>query len=368
VTAKAASGRARHALLAIDGGGSKVDAALLGADGSVAAAVRHRNEDLNGSSDAYLEGVTGAVAALRRTAGIGDDELIARVGMFCLAGADLPADDRRILRWLRARSWTGRDLMRNDTFAVLRAGTERRWGVAVVCGHGTNCSGVAPSGRTFRFPAVGAVSGDWGGGHDIGSAALWYALRAKDGRGEATALTTLVPAHFGMRRPREVMEAMYFGRISEDRLVELPPVVFRAAGSGDRVARSILDRQADEVVAMAGAAIRKLGMTRVDVDVVLGGGIFRGGDPPFFERIDEGLAGVAPKVRVRRLTAPPVVGAALLGLDELRAGSAAKQRAREILTHDFIERNGSRAKGRARHTVRSADAAGTGGRRVLGGA
>jgi N-acetylglucosamine kinase-like BadF-type ATPase len=351
----------------VDGGGSKVDAALLDTDGSVIAAIRHRNTDLNGSNDAYLEGVAGGVAALRREAALPEEGPIARAGMFCLAGADLPADDRRIIRWLRGRDWTGRDLVRNDTFAVLRAGTERRWGVAVVCGHGTNCSGVAPGGRTYRFPAVGAVSGDWGGGQDIGSAALWYALRAKDGRGEPTALATLVPAHFGMRRPRQVMEAMYFGRVSEERLVELPPVVFRAAAAGDAVARQILDRQADEVIAMAGAAIRKLGMTRLDVDVVLGGGIFRGGDPPFFGRIDEGLARVAPRVRVRRLTAPPVVGAALLGLDELKATSAAKERAREVLTHDFIERRGSRPRSRVRETV-DGGAAGNGSRRARGGA
>jgi len=365
---RAAFRRGLPALLAVDGGGSKVDAALLDRDGSVIAAVRRGNEDLNGSNDAYLEGVAGAVAAVRLAAGLPDDGPVARVGMFCLAGADLPADDRRILRWLRGRAWTGKDLVRNDTFAVLRAGTERRWGVAVVCGYGTNCSGVAPSGRTFRFPAVGAVSGDWGGGHDIGSAALWYSLRAKDGRGEPTALSTLVPAHFGMRRPRQVMEAMYFGRIPEERLVELPPVVFRAATAGDKVARTILDRQADEVIAMAGAAIRKLGMTRLDVDVVLGGGIFRGGDPPFFERIDEGLARVAPKVRVRRLTAPPVVGAALLGLDELRAASPAKERAREVLTHDFIERPGSRARSRVRETVHGAGAPGSARRPARGGA
>ena len=163
-------------------------------------------------------------------------------------------------------------MVRNDTFAVLRAGTDRTWGIAVVCGYGTNCSAVAPDGRTFRFPAVGDISGDWGGGHDIGSKALWYALRAQDGRGERTALERVVPQYFGLRRPRQVMEAMYFGRLPSERVVELPPVVFRAARDGDAVARSIVDLQADEVVAMAGAAMRKLRMRALDVDVVLGGG------------------------------------------------------------------------------------------------
>ena len=359
VRERAARTSRRPALLAVDGGGSKVDAVLVGRDGAVAAAVRRRNADHNGASpEAYLEGVLRGVESLRAGARLP----LAALGMYCLAGADLPADDRRITRWLAARGWTRTDVVRNDTFAVLRAGTDRPWGVAVVCGYGTNCSGVAPDGRTFRFPAVGDVSGDWGGGHDIGSLALWYALRAQDGRGRRTALTTLVPRHFGLRRPRQVMEAMYFERLSHDRVVELPPLVFHAAADGDTVARSIVDRQADEVAIMAGTAIRKLRMTDLDVDVVLGGGIFRNEDGAFHTRIERGLRGVAPRVQIRRLAAPPILGAALLGLDRLGAARAAKARLRGTLTHDYMERGGSPANLRAGHTTRTDGATRAAGR------
>jgi N-acetylglucosamine kinase-like BadF-type ATPase len=358
VTAPRTARARRPQLLAVDGGGSKVDAVLVGRDGDVRAALRFRNTDHNGtSSDQYLDGVALAMDALRAAVGpLGERLPLAGLGMYCLAGADLPADDRRITRWLGAQGWTRTDDLRNDTFAVLRAGTDRTWGVAVVCGYGTNCSAVAPDGRTFRFPAVGDVSGDWGGGHDIGSMALWYALRAQDGRGERTALSSIVPAHFGLRRPRQVMEAMYFERIPGERVVELPPLVFRAAADGDAVARSIADRQADEIVAMAGTAIRRLRMTRLDVDVVLGGGIFRNDDPAFHARIEEGLRRVAPSVRIRRLTAPPVLGAALLGLDRLGASRAAKARLRRTLTHERMERGGSRSRARSGHTTRGVDA------------
>jgi N-acetylglucosamine kinase-like BadF-type ATPase len=344
--------RTLASLLAVDGGGSKVDAVLVGRDGAVSRALRFRNTDHDGtSSDAYLDGVEAAIDLLRAESGTRFP--LANLGMYCLAGADLPADDRRIARWLGTRGWSRTDVVRNDTFAVLRAGTDRTWGVAVVCGYGTNCSGVAPDGRTFRFPAVGDVSGDWGGGHDIGSAALWYALRAQDGRGERTSLATLVPRHFSLRRPRQVMEAMYFGRMQADRVVELPPIVFRAAGEGDAVARSIVDRQADEVVAMAGAAIRKLRMTALDVDVVLGGGIFRNEDPAFHERIEEGLRKVAPDVCIRRLTAPPILGAALLGLDRLGASRAAKARLGNTLTHELMEKGGSHSTPRMSQSTRT---------------
>ena len=171
--------------------------------------------------------------------------------------------------------------------------------------------------------------GDWGGGHDIGNAALWYSVRAEDGRGEATVLRTLVPRHFGFTRVRQLSEAMYFGRIPERRVVELTPIVFRAAAAGDAVARAIVDRQADEIVRMSGAALRRLHMTKLDAEVVLGGGVFSSGDEDFIGRISERPGRGCARARVRVLAAPPVVGAALLGLDAIGAptgGVAARPR------------------------------------------
>jgi N-acetylglucosamine kinase-like BadF-type ATPase len=315
-------------------------------DGSIVSAVRVSIREHDGQLHGdYLDGVT--LALMRGAADVGragDDRPIAGLGVYCLAGADLPADDRRIRRWLRAQGWTSEDVLRNDTFAVLRAGTDRTWGVGIVCGSGTNCSALSPDGREYRLPAVGEISGDWGGGMDIGPAALWHALRAHDGRGERTSLSTLVPRHFGMRRPRQVMEAMYFGRLRYDRLVELPPVVFAAAQGGDAVARSIVDRQADEIATMATAAIKKLRMRELDVHVVLGGGIFRNEFAAFFERIDEGIRRVAPRAEIVVLKAPPVVGAALIGLDRIGSPKAAYRHVRAALTHERLAKTLATAK------------------------
>ncbi|MGH2635668.1 MAG: N-acetylglucosamine kinase [Actinomycetota bacterium] len=327
----------RPAVIAIDGGGSKIDAAAVARDGTLLGCARVLAADANGQEPGHLSGVAAALEAVCRASGLDAERRpLASLGAFCLAGADLPVDDRRILRWIERHSWTTRTLLRNDTFAVLRAGTDRTWGVGVVCGFGTNCSAVSPRGTTYRLPALGSIAGDWGGGSDIGEAALWYAIRSEDGRGARTALATSVPAHFGLRRPRQVMQAMYLGRLSEGRVSELPPLVFRAAADGDEVARSIVDRQADEVVTMAGTAIRRLRMASLDVDVVLGGGIFRTGFAPFFRRIELGLEAVAPRATVTVLAAPPVVGAVLLGLDRIGATRDAKARVRRALTDEAL--------------------------------
>src|SRR5262245_1303006 len=346
----------KPALLAVDAGGSKVEAALLSRSAPVRAEARWTRsrrelstEGGHDGEDPALTAVAVAVAsAVRRTGRAFDRFPLAPLGVYCMAGVDFPRDHRRFLVQLGRRGWTSENVVRNDADAILRAGSEEGWGVGVVCGYGINCTAVAPDGRAFRFPAVGHLSGDWGGGSDIGPAALWFAVRSEDGRGERTALSAAVPAHFGLRRPSQVMQAIHFGRLEGWRLSGLPPVVFRAARQGDRVAQDIVDRQADEIVAMAGAAMRKLRMSRLEVPVVLGGGIFRNTDAGFHRRIEEGLRAVAPSVRVATLTAPPVLGSALIGLERLEAGTRARARARSALTNERFGTHavGGRAAGR----------------------
>jgi N-acetylglucosamine kinase-like BadF-type ATPase len=328
-------------VLAVDGGGSKTDVALVTATGDVLGAAR------GPSCSHEIVGLGGVVGALRptveaalRDAGIAaDGRPVAGVGAFALSGADMPSDDRRLAHVLAGAGWTCSELVRNDTYAVLRAGTDRGWGVGLVCGSGINCTGVGPDGRTVRFPAVGEFPGAADGGGWIGEMGLGAAVRGRDGRGPRTVLERTVPAHFGVRRPWSVLEGMREGVIARQRVVlELPPLVFGAAAQGDAVARSIVDALADEVVTMVVASLRRLRLLRAEVDVTLGGGVFRADDPAFVARIRAGVAAVAPQARVAVLDGPPVVGAALLGLDHAGARDGARRRVREQLTAGRIRR------------------------------
>ena len=326
------------AILAVDGGNSKTDVVLVDAGGAVLGAARGPGASHHHLGvPAAMETLEALVATACRAAGVDPAERpLAEVGVCCLAGLDLPADDEALGPAIAARRWARETLLHNDVFAVLRAGTERTWGVGVVVGAGMNCAGVAPDGREVRFPALGELSGDWGGGRDIGVAAVGAALRGEDGRGPRTALVQLVPGHFGLPSALAVVEAVFLGRIGSQRVLELAPLVLAAAEAGDRVAADLVGRQVDEVVAMAGAAIRRLHLTGRDVDVALGGGLFHRDDPAFIERIAAGIAEVAPAAKLRQVTAPPVVGAALLGLDRLGAPPAAAERLRATLTHERL--------------------------------
>ena len=320
------------ALLAVDGGATKTDLALVSADGALLALERG---PLSSPHYLGLEGSLDVLAELleRAASGAGlptDDGPVTEVGQLLIAGLDLPSEVEDFHAAVGARGWSTRTIVDNDTFAILRAGTEQGWGVAVVCGTGINCVGVAPDGRHARFPALGAITGDWGGGYDVGLAAVSAAARSEDGRGQKTALEQAVPAHFGLATPTELAEAIHHGRIPQKRLGELPRAVFAEAGQ-DEVAAAIVQRLADEVVALARVALERLDLTEEPVEVLLGGGLLRPGNGTLESAIEAGLREVGHAITVRNTESPPIVGAALLGLDELGADAQAQERARREL-------------------------------------
>ncbi|WP_425569284.1 N-acetylglucosamine kinase [Nonomuraea salmonea] len=204
-------------------------------------------------------------------------------------------------------------MVRNDTFALLRAGASGPWGVAVVCGAGINAVGVAPSGAVARLPALGRLSGDWGGGQDLGEEALWHAVRAEDGRGRPTALARLVTSHFGTATVEELVLAVHFGLVDGDRLHELAPGVLAAAGDGDPVARELVERQAEEVTVLAEVCLRRLGLLETPVEVVLGGGLLTARDPLMTKLLEAGFALRAPHAEPVVADRPPVMGGGAAG-------------------------------------------------------
>ncbi|MEV5429235.1 BadF/BadG/BcrA/BcrD ATPase family protein [Streptomyces sp. NPDC052701] len=312
-------------VLAVDAGNSKTDVAVVAADGSVLATARGGGfrppaVGVEAAVDTLAEAVTGAFAAAGVTA---VDHVSA-----CLANADFPVEEQRLAAALHARAWGATVDVRNDTFAVLRAGVTEPRGVAVVCGAGINCVGMRPDGRTARFPALGRVSGDWGGGWGLAEEALWHACRAEDGRGAPTDLARALPAHFRLPTMYALVEALHLGRVDPLRRHELTPVLFATAARGDPVARAIVDRQAEEVVAMATVALTRLDLLDEETPVLLGGGVLAARHPRLTGRIRALLTDRAPRAVPRVVTARPVLGAALLGLDRLGADAGAQERVR----------------------------------------
>ena len=166
----------------------------------------------------------------------------------------------------------------------------------VTAGPASICVCVAPDGRQARFPALGSITGDSGGGYDVGIAAVSAAARSEDGRGPRTSLEHAVPAHFDLQTPSQLAEAIHRRQISMRSVIEVAPIVF-AEAADDPVAAEIVDRLAAEVVTLARVALERLGLTEEPVEVMLGGGLFRTRDERLLAAVARGLEEVGPALQ-----------------------------------------------------------------------
>jgi len=307
-----------EAVVIADGGGSKTDVAALGLDGSLLAwhhlgPFPHYHgvgqEDTGRQLDAAVRDLL---------VELGQPSVAAAAIYF--SGLDFPFQIDAFTATLERCAWAQRQLLVGvDMLPLLRAGTDEATAVAIVCGTGVNCLGRRSDGMTVRFAAVGEISGDWGGGWSLGMEAVWHAARAADGRGPATALEALVLRELGCASMDEVIIAFETERLHRSIVRTLAPLIFEAVEQGDEVALKVVERQADEIVAFAVAALKRLEVLGQPVPVVLGGGVIAPRHPSLLQAVDERLEAQAPGAHTVIVTDPPVVGAGLLAFDALQA-------------------------------------------------
>ena len=120
------------AVIAVDGGNSKSDLALVAGDGTLLASARGP-----GITKPDLAATLGLLTSLIDQAQrqIGEPGCpVARHLSACVANADLPEEEQALTAALCAQGWSDTTEVVNDTFAVLRAGfvTPKHIGTAVV--------------------------------------------------------------------------------------------------------------------------------------------------------------------------------------------------------------------------------------------
>jgi N-acetylglucosamine kinase-like BadF-type ATPase len=307
-------------VLGVDGGNSKTELVVATAEGEVLASVRGPGSNSHGVG---AEGTAAVVADL--FAESGHQGPVDR-GVFFLCGADVPADIAELTAAVNGLGIARDVMVDNDTFALLRAGTDGADAIAVICGAGINCVGRSAAGAVARYPALGWETGDWGGAEMLAREAIFHAARGEDGRGRHTALTELVRGHFDAPSVEALGLDFHYRRLPAARLGEVAPLVLTAASAGDPVAGGLVERLAEEVGLWVRRALNDLSLEVADV--VLGGGMLRDARGVLWDAI---VSRLAVGCRPLALSAPPVLGAVLAALDSVGATDAAKARVREAL-------------------------------------
>lgn len=270
--------------VAVDGGNSKTEVVVLE---RTAAGLVELSRVIGPGSGGGPDAVASVVEALLRGLGV-DSGRVARLSA-AVAGLDFPGDEVAYVAAL-ARVLPGAELeVAGDVVAVLDAGGGLGDAVAIVCGAGMNAVARGPRGIA-TVPALGWVSGDWGGGHALGREAVRAAARAEDGRGPETTLRALVLAETGADDAVGLARSIRDGDVTMHEIGALAAVVARAAADGDAVARGLMDRAASEALLLAGVVVRGAWCEAAvppGTPAVLAGGLFS--DPGFLATVAGGL-------------------------------------------------------------------------------
>jgi len=301
-------------LLGVDGGASKTLCLVASEDGHIV------GFGPGGPSNHQVCGLEAAVAEIAHSVrgALAQAKVSAQevpLGVFCLAGADLPEDYAMLSQAVEDLGVCQKVVVKNDTMAALRSGLSRPWGVVVICGTGTNAAGRAPDGREIILPGLGHISGDWGGGTDISQEIIRHIMRAWDGRGKPTVLLQMVLDALGASSPESLLQSLYHNQLEQHQLLGLVPLLFEAAYVGDEVACQLVREVGMEVGGTARTLIRRLSLEDKDVEVVLGGSIFKAKGPLLIDTIRGGIHELAPRASIVLPKFEPVVGALFLALE-----------------------------------------------------
>jgi N-acetylglucosamine kinase-like BadF-type ATPase len=193
------------------------------------------------------------------------------------------------------------------------AGAEEGWGVVVVSGTGTNCRGWdREHKREGRVTGHGVLMGEGAGGTELLHHTMKHVGYAWTKRGPMTALTDAFIKHVGAKDLEDLLRG--YTTYEYEIGAEAAPLVFRLAKEGDAVAQAMIRWAGTELGEMVNAVIRQLEFENLAFDVVMTGSMFEGG-PMLIEPMRETIQSLAPKARIVRLNAPPVIGAAILGME-----------------------------------------------------
>jgi N-acetylglucosamine kinase-like BadF-type ATPase len=322
--------------LGIDGGGTKTYALLTDDKGHVLGKGVGGNGNHQIDHFTATQSIRMAAESALNEAGLGIHEI--SHSYFGLAGADREVDYRILHPLIQEIGFTWNYSINCDTMIGLRAGTNRPYGVALICGTGTNSAGRNLNGEHVQVGGFDYMYGDFGGGGALNIEVFRSVIRSWDGREQATLLTPLLLNFLEYDSVSDMFND--FQDHSKQVPVHATKLLFEAAAENDAVALEILHRQGIELGKSASAVIRKLGMEKETFDVVLAGSLLTKGDRGWIRgKVEEAVISAAPHATVVTLSTEPVVGAVWLAMeaDQLEISQEVYDKMRDFRDFEHIK-------------------------------
>ena len=303
-------------VLGIDAGGTKTVCLLADAQGAIVSEGRGAGANLHTAGELAVEKVLHEAME----AAIGKRAITPAAICLGIAGVDRDDEARTVRAIMRRIGYKSRVLVVNDALIGLVAGARDEPGIAINAGTGAIVYGRNAAFEAARAGGWGHMIGDEGSGYWIGRESLAAVMRASDGRGPETRLTSDILAHLNVDDESRLPRIVYDRELPRGSVAALGPIVQRVAAQGDAVAMRILERAADELVLAARSVATRLEMRGDAFTFYLAGGVFRV-VPWLADELPRRLLEVAPRAQAQLLTEEPAVGAVWLALAEARGGA-----------------------------------------------
>lgn len=240
-----------------------------------------------------------------------------------LAGYDWPEDRPPHVQIIQALLPNVPFELVNDSFLGLLAGSQTGWGVVVSAGTSCNSSGRNRSGQMGRLTGASHL-GEYAGAGELVHFALQTVAQAWSQRGPDTQLAAAFCTAVGATDVTDLLAGLMRGRYHIG--AEKAPIVFAMAEQGDAIAKGLVQWAGQSLGDLACGIIRQLNLANDSFDVLLAGSFYNG-SPVLQEEMAERIHELAPQARLVRLKAPPVIGAVLLGMEQVGQATAVARQA-----------------------------------------
>jgi len=296
-------------VLGMDVGGTKTAAALMNERGVVLGQGVGASGNINFVTLEQAEqSFTDAIGGARKMAGL--DALKTEINII---GIEPEPDALHPI----VKKLTGceRILHKKEGECSLVGGLVSPVGISLIAGTGSVGWGRNKEGRTHMTGCWGTI-GDEGSAYDMARQGVNAAFWAEDGRGPQTKLLDNLREYFGVKLIRDAVTTIYQNPDVRKNFAALSRLVMRTADQGDPVAKSIIRNCAEQLALLITTAARVLGMDKDSYRVAATGGLVsRGG--PFFEMVRADIRKTHRQAELETPKFEPVIGAALIGLQEL---------------------------------------------------
>lgn len=309
-------------VLGVDAGATKSKLAIFTEEGGKIGLYSWgplNHESLPGSFGQLEEELGQFIRQSLKEADIGMEEI--RYAVFGLAGVDTKGQHTiisAIIERIGIRDYT----LVNDGFLGVPAGSPTGYGISAINGTGESIFGLNREGRTFQIGGCGFLSGDMGGGGELGQRVFAAVYRELFRMGEKTLLTELLLRDLAVTDKYDLIETIY--KKMEDpsfRIRDFNRLLFEGAAKGDKIATDAMREIAWNYAGGIAMMAKELEFTKDEaLPVIFAGSVFvKGEDPVLLDFVRQRLGELLPGYQLEFVLfdKPPVTGAIVWALQHL---------------------------------------------------